>query len=76
MPDLYQGRDFDLAGFALGIVEKDEMLPRLTEMAEGDILLGLPSTGVHSNGYSLARKVIPASDRTLNEMLLTPTKIY
>lgn len=76
MPDLYQGRDFDLAGFALGIVEKDEMLPRLTEMTEGDILLGLPSTGVHSNGYSLARKVIPASDRTLNEMLLTPTKIY
>ncbi|HOV64341.1 MAG TPA: phosphoribosylformylglycinamidine cyclo-ligase [Spirochaetia bacterium] len=76
MPDLYKGRDFDLAGFAVGIAEKDGMLPRLDQISAGDILLGLPSTGVHSNGYSLARKVIPASDRTLNEILLTPTKIY
>lgn len=77
MPDLYQGDDFDLAGFAVGLVEKDEMLPRLDRMAAGDRIFGLPSTGIHSNGLSLARKVVPAAEgESFWQELLTPTKIY
>ena len=76
MPDLYKEQDFDLAGFCVGIVEKEELLPKKENMKEGDLILGLPSTGVHSNGLSLARKAIPVKERTLLKELLIPTKIY
>ena len=76
MPDMYEGNDFDLAGFCVGLVEKSQMLPFTDKIRKGDVILGLPSSGIHSNGLSLARKVIPASDRSLMEMLLTPTVIY
>jgi phosphoribosylformylglycinamidine cyclo-ligase len=76
MPDVYGTDDIDLAGFAVGIAEKEEMLPRLDRMEEGDLVLGMPSTGVHSNGYSLARKAVDPEDRSTWEQLLVPTKIY
>ena len=76
MPDMYSGDDFDLAGFCVGIVEKSEMLPKTGEIKAGDVILGIPSSGIHSNGLSLARKVIPENDRSLMEMLLEPTVIY
>ena len=87
MPGVYQGDDYDLAGFAVGVVERDGVLPR-NDIAEGDVILGLASTGVHSNGYSLVRKVVektglswtaPApfmSGQSLGEAILTPTRIY
>ena len=86
MPGMYQAGDYDLAGFAVGAVERDGVLPR--GVAAGDIVLGIASSGVHSNGYSLARKVVEQSglswdapapfdkSRTLGEALLTPTHIY
>jgi phosphoribosylformylglycinamidine cyclo-ligase len=76
MPDLYHGSDFDLAGFCVGIGEKDEMLPRLNEMAAGDPLYAIPSAGIHSNGLSLARKAIPENDADGWKELLVPTRIY
>jgi phosphoribosylformylglycinamidine cyclo-ligase len=87
MPDLYQPGDYDLAGFAVGAAERDALLPR-PDIAAGDAVLGIASSGVHSNGYSLVRRVVarnglgwdaPApfdSARTLGEALLTPTRIY
>jgi phosphoribosylformylglycinamidine cyclo-ligase len=57
-------------------VEKSEMLPKLERMEAGDAILGMPSTGVHSNGYSLARKAVDPDDRGTWEELLVPTKIY
>ncbi|MDR1931873.1 MAG: phosphoribosylformylglycinamidine cyclo-ligase [Spirochaetales bacterium] len=76
MPDLYGGGDFDLAGFCVGIGEKDSMLPRLDAMAAGDPLYAIPSSGIHSNGLSLARKAIPETDAESWRELLVPTRIY
>jgi phosphoribosylformylglycinamidine cyclo-ligase len=76
MPDVYGEDDFDLAGFAVGFAEKDGLLPRKAEICAGDLVLGIPSSGIHSNGLSLARKAIPESDTESWEEMLTPTRIY
>jgi phosphoribosylformylglycinamidine cyclo-ligase len=76
MPDLYEEDDIDLAGFCVGLVDKEEALPRLSSMQEGDPLYALPSSGIHSNGLSLARKVLASASESLWEELLTPTRIY
>jgi phosphoribosylformylglycinamidine cyclo-ligase len=76
MPDVYGADDFDLAGFAVGFAEKDSLLPRKAEIRAGDLVLGIPSSGIHSNGLSLARKVIPESDTMTWEQMLIPTRIY
>jgi len=84
MPGMYQGEDYDVAGFSVGIVEKDGVITA-DRVAVGDTLIGLPSSGPHSNGYSLIRKIIEVSgadlnsafgDSTLGETLLAPTTIY
>ena len=76
MPDLYAPGQFDLAGFAVGLVEKEKMLPKKESIRPGDAIIGLPSSGVHSNGLSLARKAIPETETALMEQLLLPTRIY
>jgi phosphoribosylformylglycinamidine cyclo-ligase len=76
LPDLYAPGDIDLAGFAVGIVEAGNQLPRPGSVTPGAELFGLPSVGVHSNGLTLARKVIPGNETALREELLKPTKIY
>lgn len=84
MPGMYSGGDYDLAGFSVGVVEQDEIISG-TSVAAGDVLIGLPSSGPHSNGYSLIRKVIEHSavdleqacgETTLGKALLQPTNIY
>lgn len=85
MPGMYQKDDFDLAGFAVGIAEKDE-LDRVSRVKEGNILVALPSSGIHSNGFSLVRKLLfekmehnfddMFENKKLIDVLLEPTKIY
>lgn len=84
MPGVYSGDDYDLAGFVVGIVEKDKIIDGSAVKA-GDVLIGLASSGIHSNGYSLVRKIIdgkqidlhtPLNGQTLGEALLAPTRIY
>lgn len=88
MPGMYDEDEYDLAGFTVGCVERSAIVDG-SAIAEGDVLIGLPSTGVHSNGFSLVRKALfeqagytvetrlpELDDRTLGDVLLTPTKIY
>ncbi|MFA5292602.1 MAG: phosphoribosylformylglycinamidine cyclo-ligase [Phycisphaerae bacterium] len=88
MPDIYKKDDFDMAGFAVGIVEKNKIITG-SKIEAGDVVLGLASTGLHSNGYALARNIcfkklglkvdqeIPElENRTIGEVLLAPTRIY
>ena len=83
MPDMYEGEDYDLAGFSVGIAEKDNIIDG-SNVGVGDVLIGLASSGAHSNGYSLIRKVIELQDdlnqtvgnKPLTEALLEPTRIY
>lgn len=76
MPDMYGADDIDLAGFATWIVEADQQLPLSASIKAGDIVRGLPSTGVHSNGFSLARQALSEADDAVWRELLTPTRIY
>jgi len=82
MPDFYSDGEYDLAGFAVGLVDKPHIIDG-SRIQAGDVLIGLPSSGVHSNGFSLVRKVfdiqqleVPFGNRTLGEVLLEPTRIY
>ena len=85
MPKMYHGEDFDLAGFSVGAIERGQELPLPTNI--GDIIIGLSSNGIHSNGYSLVRKIVekcglqwsdeaPFENKNLGDALLTPTKLY
>lgn len=87
MPGMYHGKDYDLAGFCVGAVEREQILPK-SNLGVDDCIIGLSSAGLHSNGFSLVRKIVeqqklsweePAPfdpQRTLDEALLTPTRIY
>lgn len=87
MPGFYPVDEYDLAGFAVGVVDRSKVLKKET-VAEGDVVIGLPSSGVHSNGFSLVRKVLDVENediktpldelggKSIGETLLTPTKIY
>ncbi len=76
LPGFYDAGKYDLAGFAVGVVERDAVIDG-ARVADGDVVLGVASSGLHSNGFSLARRVLPwQADRALAEALLTPTRIY
>ncbi len=85
MPGMYEGEDYDLAGFCVGVVEKSEIIDG-TRVATGDMLLALPSSGPHSNGYSLIRKIVEVAEadienteldgKPLADLLMAPTRIY
>ncbi|MGO4738577.1 phosphoribosylformylglycinamidine cyclo-ligase [Bosea sp. 2KB_26] len=87
MPGMYAEKDYDLAGFAVGAAERGALLPR-ADLVPGDVVFGLPSSGVHSNGYSLVRRIVALSglsweapapfapETSLAEALLVPTRIY
>lgn len=88
MPDLYADGDFDMAGFCVAAADRSELVSGKERIAAGDVLIGVPSSGFHSNGYSLIRKVVfehagltPSDEiaslsRTVGDVLLTPTRIY
>ncbi len=76
LPDMYGADDIDLAGFAVGLVDFDERLPHCASISSGDRIVGLASSGIHSNGFSLARRVIDSVDEGAWRELLTPTRIY
>ena len=87
MPSFYSENEYDMAGFAVGLVDRDRIIDG-SKVAEGDMIIALPSSGIHSNGYSLVRKIffdnmnmdvhdfVPELDCTLGEALITPTRIY
>lgn len=87
MPDMYGDGDYDLAGFAVGVVDKEKIIDG-SKIEKGDILLGIPSSGIHSNGFSLVRKIVFSQNqldihteikelrKPLKDILLTPTRIY
>lgn len=87
MPGMYGDGEYDIAGFTVGAVEKENLIDG-SKVSVGDVLVGIPSTGVHSNGFSLVRKIVSdnnldfngkqpeSGEQTLGEMLLTPTRIY
>ena len=89
MPSMYDTGKHDLAGYCVGVVEHDNLLPRMEDIQEGDIIIGLPSSGVHSNGFSLVNKIMELTNtkfqdvapfsscgKTFGKELLTPTKLY